>query len=122
MNGQKYFYQKLENFLEIKKEKGEFMYSQEINAIILRRELEMGPNEQCLTCGNTFHAYKDSCPACGSLRTKSIIDMGEIKTIKLSASEYFAKVGFIPIRNEEGFCEFIFAGKSSPWPRKEEKK
>lgn len=98
------------------------MYSQEINAIILKRELETGHTEQCLECRNTFYAYKDGCPACDSLRTKSIIDMGEIKTVEIPASEYFLKYGFIPIRNEEGFCEFIFAGKSSPWPRKEEKK
>lgn len=97
------------------------MSNQEINNLILRRELETGHTEQCLECRNTFYAYKDGCPACGSLRTKSIIDMGEIKTVEIPASEYFAKVGFIPVRNEEGIYELIFAGDSCTFPKEEKK-
>ena len=98
------------------------MYSQCLNDRIDRMALAIGENQFCAECRRSFHSSSDGCPKCGLTRTSSLIDMGEIKTIKLSASEYFAKVGFIPVRNEEGFYELISAGKSCPWPRKEEKK
>jgi len=101
--------------------KGEFMSNQEINNLILRRELETGHTEQCLECRNTFYAYKDGCPICSSLRTRSIIDIGEIKTVEIPASEYFLKYGFILIRNEDGNCEFIFTGDSCTFPKEEKK-
>lgn len=97
------------------------MYSQCINRLIDRMEQAIGENQFCAECRRSFHSSSDGCPKCGSMRTSILINMGEIKTIKLSASEYFAKVGFIPVRNEEGFYELISAGKSCTWPREKDK-
>lgn len=82
-------------------------------------EQAIGENQFCAECRRSFHSSSDSCPICGSMRTSNLIDMGEIKTVKISASEYFLKYAFIPIRNEDGACEFIFEGDSCTFPKEE---
>ena len=105
----------------IRKDKGEFMYSQSLNSLIDRMALAIGKNQFCDECRRSFHSSSDGCPLCGSMRTSSLIDTGEIKIIELSYSEYFTKFGFIIIRNEDGVCEFIHNQQSCPWPREEKK-